>query len=252
MLLKACLNGARAVGEHPALPVTAAAMAREARRAVDAGAGALHVHPRRDDGRESLADEVISATVGAVRVASPGVAVGVSTGAWIEPEVGRRVALVRRWGALDPAKRPDFASVNLEEAGSAEVIAACFAVGVGVEAGISTAGDARLLVDLGVGARCVRVLIEMVGEQTVADARATVEEVVGVLDAARVGVPRLLHGEGAIAWPMLDEALARGYDTRIGLEDTLELPDGSRAADNAALVREARARAVRAGRVAQA
>ncbi len=35
------------------------------------------------------------------------------------------------------------------------------------------------------------------------------------------------------------DAFARGYDTRIGLEDTLTLPDGRQAADNAALVRVA-------------
>lgn len=54
MLLKACLNGARAQAEHPAIPVTLAEIAHEARRAVDAGAGAIHVHPRGPDGRESL------------------------------------------------------------------------------------------------------------------------------------------------------------------------------------------------------
>jgi uncharacterized protein (DUF849 family) len=50
------------------------------------------------------------------------------------------------------------------------------------------------------------------------------------------GVPILLHGEGTAAWPVLREAGRRGLDTRIGLEDTLVLPDGSPAPDNAALV----------------
>lgn len=34
---------------------------------------------------------------------------------------------------------------------------------------------------------------------------------------------------------MVDEALVRGYDTRIGLEDTLRMPDGSLAHDNVVL-----------------
>ena len=35
---------------------------------------------------------------------------------------------------------------------------------------------------------------------------------------------------------MIELAGRRGYDTRVGLEDTLTLPDGSRAEGNAALV----------------
>jgi uncharacterized protein (DUF849 family) len=46
----------------------------------------------------------------------------------------------------------------------------------------------------------------------------------------------LLHAEGPATWPVLAEAVRRGLDTRIGLEDTLCLPDGSPAEDNAALV----------------
>ncbi|BCJ30211.1 3-keto-5-aminohexanoate cleavage protein [Actinocatenispora sera] len=49
----------------------------------------------------------------------------------------------------------------------------------------------------------------------------------------------VLPGEDGGAWPVLRLALRRGLDTRIGLEDTLRLPDGSIAADNAALVRVA-------------
>lgn len=38
------------------------------------------------------------------------------------------------------------------------------------------------------------------------------------------------------AWPMLDLAAARGVAARIGLEDTLRLPEGTTAASNAELV----------------
>ena len=48
--------------------------------------------------------------------------------------------------------------------------------------------------------------------------------------------PVLLHGESAGAWPVLKIAVQRGLDTRIGLEDTLQLPDGTIASDNAELV----------------
>ena len=50
MLIKACLNGSRELGAHPALPLTPTQLADAARNAVAAGAGALHIHPRRADG----------------------------------------------------------------------------------------------------------------------------------------------------------------------------------------------------------
>ena len=50
----------------------------------------------------------------------------------------------------------------------------------------------------------------------------------------------LLHGEGAGCWPLVELAARRGLATRIGLEDTLVLPDGSPAPGNAALVGAAR------------
>jgi uncharacterized protein (DUF849 family) len=37
----------------------------------------------------------------------------------------------------------------------------------------------------------------------------------------------------------IDEAAKRGYDTRVGFEDILTLPDGKSAPDNGALVAEA-------------
>ena len=52
--------------------------------------------------------------------------------------------------------------------------------------------------------------------------------------------PRLQHGEDDNAWSALEDAVRRGVDTRIGLEDVLVLPDGSWAHDNAALVAAAR------------
>jgi uncharacterized protein (DUF849 family) len=48
----------------------------------------------------------------------------------------------------------------------------------------------------------------------------------------------LLHGEDAGAWPVLRLAGRLGLATRVGLEDTLVLPDGQRAVSNAQLVTE--------------
>src|ERR1700693_3741492 len=105
MLIQACLNGARRRDEHPALPCTPEQIAVDALAAVRSGAAAVHVHPRRDDASESLWAEEPRAVCGAVRDVSPTLPLGVTTAAWIEPEVSRRFDAIAAWTAL-----PDFAS----------------------------------------------------------------------------------------------------------------------------------------------
>ncbi|WP_375742771.1 3-keto-5-aminohexanoate cleavage protein [Corallococcus interemptor] len=60
-----------------------------------------------------------------------------------------------------------------------------------------------------------------------------------LLRATGLSRPLLVHGSEGGAWAVLDHAARHGFDTRIGLEDTLTLRDGRRAEDNAALVAEA-------------
>jgi hypothetical protein len=55
-----------------------------------------------------------------------------------------------------------------------------------------------------------------------------------------LGLPVLLHGEDDTAWPVLTHAARLELDTRVGLEDTLLLPDGTAAPDNATLISLAR------------
>ena len=64
-------------------------------------------------------------------------------------------------------------------------------------------------------------------------------EIDAALDAAGSRTPRLHHGVGPATWMVLDAAVQRGHDIRIGLEDVLTLPDMRPAPDNAALVVEA-------------
>jgi uncharacterized protein (DUF849 family) len=240
MLLKACLNGARAAGSHPALPITPDQLAAAGLAAVAAGAGALHIHPRNRSGAQSLHASDVGAAVSAVRAASPSTPVGVTTIALAETDPAQRLALVRGWEVL-----PDFASVNLAEAGSADLIDVLGTMNVSVEAGLASAADARLLVALGVAERCLRVLIEP-HDRAPDEALATAKAIIAVLDDGGIWLPRLLHGFNATAWPLLDTAIAFGYDTRIGLEDTFHLPDGRSADDNSALVAAARTRIAQA------
>ncbi len=238
MRLQAALNGARPPHAHPAIPVTPAQLGADAARAVAAGADALHVHVRAVSGAESLTAGDVRAVLAAVRAACPGVPCGVSTGAWIAPDPAARLALVAAWHA-PAAGGPDYASVNFDECGAAAVARALLDRGVGVEAGLNGPEAARTLVASGLADRCLRILLEP-PEPSTADAVATVGAVERALEAAGVRGPRLLHGSEATAWALLALARERGYATRIGLEDTLRLPDGSRAADNTALVRAAR------------
>jgi uncharacterized protein (DUF849 family) len=234
MILVAALNGGRprsAMGTVPVLPAELAAAAREA---AAAGADAVHFHVRSPDGRESLAAADVRSAVTAVR--PTGVPFGVSTGAWIIADPAERLDAIGRWTAL-----PDFASVNFDENGAVELAAALLRRGVDIEAGVPDRFAAEQLVRSGLAERCLRVMFEP-REQVPAAALASVSSAEAVLDAAGVRCPRLLHGVDATAWTLLDEAAARRYDSRIGLEDTLSLPDGRPARGNAELVRAARQR----------
>jgi uncharacterized protein (DUF849 family) len=225
-LIKAALNGSRTAGEHPAVPVTPEQLASDAAAAVAAGAQALHLHPRDADGRETMD---VDAVVRVVQAACPGVPVGVTTAAWIEPDVAARVARIRSWRA------PAMTSVNLSEEGHREVMAACREAGVGIEAGVFSVADVEALMASGFADQLVRVLVEPVTpDPDVAVARAAAVD--AALDAAGVTAPRVHHGDDAATWAVLRRAKAHGHGIRIGLEDTLTLPDGRQAASNAELV----------------
>jgi uncharacterized protein (DUF849 family) len=229
VIVQACLNGARPAGFHPALPLSAEAMARDAATCVAAGAAELHLHPRDADGRESLG--AVDGTVRAVRAACPGTLVGVSTGAWIEGDERRTREAIAAW-----RERPDHASVNLSEPDAPAVMALLRSRGVGIEAGLATLGDAERLVALPDAERVLRVLVE-VEEQDAGRARELALGIVAVLDRASLGRPILLHGFDASVWTLAALAGERRWSTRVGLEDTRHGPDGTVAPDNAALVR---------------
>jgi uncharacterized protein (DUF849 family) len=79
---------------------------------------------------------------------------------------------------------------------------------------------------------CMRVMIELLGDGDV----ATADDLLSQVMAAQSLAPVLLHGMDESCWPLLEHAGVRGVQARIGMEDTLRLPDSSTAPDNAALV----------------
>jgi uncharacterized protein (DUF849 family) len=231
-MLQACLNGRRSRDEHPAVPITAAELAADARRALEAGAGELHVHPRGGDGRDTVEPDAVAAAVRAIRAACPGTPLGLTTGLWTTGgDAERRRASVEAWGEL-----PDYVSVNMGEPGAAELCALLAGRGVEIEAGVWTLPEAGILIASGVA--CLRVLVEPSdgGKYDPVELAAEIER---ALVEGGVRAPQLHHGAGDDTWRVLGAAVARGHHVRIGLEDTLQMPDGSIAPGNAALVAEA-------------
>jgi uncharacterized protein (DUF849 family) len=140
--------------------------------------------------------------------------------------------LIREW------TQPDYASVNLSEPGAVDVMQALLAARVGIEAGVWTVGDAEMLAGCGLSGRVTRVMIEPV-EVSKLDAVLLVGAIHDILDRAGVTARRLQHGDAEATWILIEDAVQRGIDTRVGFEDTLLLPDGKPAISNADLVRAA-------------
>jgi uncharacterized protein (DUF849 family) len=229
--VQVCLNGVRGAADGWMVPVSPGAMADAVVEAVAAGATDVHLHPKSPCGHDTLSLRVLAVTLDAIR-ARVSVPVGVTTGAWAEPDPAARVERVRGWTVL-----PDHASVNWHEPGAEEVAAALLDRGVGVEAGIwsGTDGAARFAVSP-LRAQVLRVLAE-VTDPDADTAETTARALLADLGTGH-GRPVLLHGEDGGAWPVLRLAGRLGLATRIGLEDTLLLPDGERAMSNAQLVAE--------------
>lgn len=229
MTVQACLNGMRPA-DTPMLPLSPAAIAADAAACMAAGASSVHLHPRDAQARESLLPSDVAAVLAAVRRAVPGLGVGLSTGDWIAPRLGR-LEDMRGW-----TERPDFVSVNLSEPDAPEVMRLMRAMGVGVELGLASVADVERLLSLpdepGQGA--LRAMIEIDIPDPVA-ARDRAARMRSMLDHSLPDVPLLLHGFDATAWDFVALARDWGCQTRIGLEDVLHLPDGEPAA-NAALV----------------
>ena len=174
---------------------------------------------------ESVAAGDVAAALEAIRSACPGIPVGVSTAAWIVKDAARRPALVRSWSVL-----PDYASVNVHEEGAAELMRLLIERGVGIEAGVARAALRSSSTAVSPASACASCSSPPAPPATSTPtwrrwseswrgsiARVASRRPVDLADDRARGAPRLRH-------------------LGVGLEDTLTLPDGSRAEGNAALV----------------
>ncbi len=259
MLIKAAINGGRTKAEHRAVPVSPHEQAAAVAECLNAGAGAVHLHVRYTSSDENLQSEAeslyakdVAQTLLAVLPVAPKSQIGITTGAWILPDPAARLEAVAAWDVL-----PGFASVNFSEDGAVDLARLLLSRGVDVEVGLCDADAAGVFLEAGLvnqqpsgslhmsTPRCIRVLLEP-QEQNIERALETVVAIEKTLNSKAIELPRLLHGTETTVWPMMDEAIARGYDVRVGLEDTLLMPDERIVRDNTELITEA-VRRVRAG-----
>ncbi|MCP9971468.1 3-keto-5-aminohexanoate cleavage protein [Actinomadura madurae] len=230
-MLQVCPNGSRTEG----VPTSPDEIAAAVRAAIDVGAEDVHVHPkdaagrrhhgaaprRRDRHRRPHRD------ARRPRRRDDG---GLD---------GRRPGRARRARpVLDGPARPRVG--ELPRGGRRAGRRGALRAGVAIEAGIFSGTDAAQRFLAWPHAHHVLRILAEVTDPDPETATGTAKELLHDL-GTRLSVPILLHGEDGGAWPVLRLAARLNLDVRIGLEDTLGLPDGSPAADNAALVQTARA-----------
>jgi uncharacterized protein (DUF849 family) len=239
-VLQVTPNGPWGKDVHPNMPVTIDELLQDLRECFRAGATGVHLHVRDETGAETLDPVVVNETCRRVRevAGEVGVApeIGLTTGEWIVPELGRRKAMIREWEAVDCA------TVNLSEKGFEDVMQVMLDSGIGIDVGLWAPAEIDMILSSGFLPHLQRVSIELApGEPhfLTGDPSDLAQQVNDALDEAGCRCPRLTHGMNDWTWPLVKDAFRRGHDTRVGFEDSVLLPNGTRAQDNAQLVQAA-------------
>lgn len=243
-------NGAyKTAADHPAVPLTAAALAAEARACLDAGAAMMHMHVRTPEGRHSLDVAAYREALAAVRQAvGDRLLVQVTSEAAGVYRAAEQMAMVREL-------RPEAVSMGLREIAVPDI-------------------PERELADFLAWVAAERIMAQIilydaadVAKWQALRARGLAPEgawsvlfVLGRYAAGQVSSPRDLLPflevyDGSLPWAVcafgreenacVATAAAFGGHMRVGFENNLKLSDGTTAPGNAALV----AQAAQAGRV---
>jgi uncharacterized protein (DUF849 family) len=239
-VLQVTPNGPWGKDVHPGMPVSVDELVTELRACFLAGATGVHLHVRDRSGAETLDPGFVNDTCMRVREAAREldvpVEIGLTTGAWIVPDLAGRIAMIREWEGADCA------TVNLSEQGFEAVMTAMLEAGIGIDVGLWAPAEMDPLVRSGLLPQAQRVSIELdTGEPYFLTGEPTelAQQVNDLLDEAGSACPRLTHGMNDWTWPLVQDAFRRGHDTRVGFEDSVLLPDGARAQSNAQLVEAA-------------
>lgn len=245
LILANAPNGAtRTKADHPALPITPAEIARTAAEIAEAGAALIHVHVRDRAGRHLLDAEAYRAVTAAIRAeVGDRLVVQVTSEAAGRYQSPEQMAVVR-------ATRPEAVSLALREIvpdAGAEAAAAEF---------FAWARDERVLLQI------ILYTPDEVTRYRELKARGVLGEggdfplfVLGRYTPGQVSVPADLlpflaaAGESLPLWSICAfgprenacalAAAALGGHVRVGFENSLLAPDGSRAESNAAQMRRA-------------
>lgn len=243
-------NGARLQkSDHPAVPISGDELARTARACLAAGADAIHLHVRDDNGRHSLDPDRYREAIGAVKRAAPDMAIQVTTEAAGRYEVADQLHLI---ATLKPAA----ASVAVREMARAPNLAARL---------YATAMDQNTQVQHILYDRsCVDQLRRWYADGTVCASQRDAILVLGQYAPPRAGdpaeLPPLLQAAttadlritvcafGAGEQNCLIRAHQLGCALRIGFENNRVAPDGTIWSDNAQAVRALRTALVHQGK----
>jgi len=230
MLIKIALNGARTKAENQFIPHSLSEIQREVSLLYKSGYKIFHIHCYDENGFESLKPLDVEKLVTTVKNISSEIQIGISSGEWIEPDFIKRKNYIKAWEVI-----PDFVSVNMIETNSIEISKLLLLKGIKIEAGLNEKKAAEILVKSEIANDCLRILIEPEAEE-IKTAINTVNKIEEVLDKYFITTPRLLHGFNSVAWDLLIEAQKRGYDSRIGMEDTIYTADGELVVSNSELI----------------
>ena len=258
LLIVAALNGTRDRKVAKAVPYTADELAKEAKAAVDAGAGIVHVHARRDDGTpvfDLTFDDVLSAIRSAVDVP-----ISITTQRQRQTSLGTITALFSVLSEL-----PDLATVNLapvaaelpahrEEA--RQILEALDAAGVAPEPvvpSLEALADLAALYEDGLLSQAPWLHFALGGRPSeaghgLAGTPKNLLRLTEGLDGSASKLRWIGHALGSASPAVCATSAAIGGWIRVGLEDTPLLPDGSVARSNAELVELAVALADALGR----
>lgn len=235
-------GGRRTKADHPALPLTAAELARTAAECLEAGASMIHIHVRRPDGSHLLDADAYREAIAAIRA-----------------QVGNRLVLqitTEALGVYSPAEqvatlkavRPEAASLALREIAPEDSSVSIFADALTwmKEESVlpqiilydpSEAVRLQALIQRGLVPWTDIPVLYVLGRYTTSQTSDPAD----LLPFLAPGMPRFSNWSvcafGRYEAACVTAAALLGGHVRVGFENNLLLPDGSLAGSNAALVK---------------
>lgn len=232
MVFKVCLNGGRTKQEHAGIPVTLDEVIADIHALKNLGVEHFHVHLRDNEGMETFENRLLAPQMQILKKRFPDIKIGLSSNLFNGMTPERRYQNISEWEF-----QPDYISVNLSEPGSIELWNLLKNKGIKPEAGIWSLEDAEIFVKNKMDLFCERVLIEMSFEER-EEAIRQANQISAFIAEHNHSLEQVHHGEGINTWAVIDNALAKNYGVRIGLEDTLVLRNGVKATGNGELYRK--------------